>query len=194
MNRFAEWLHGHVSGLSHTAVKIIFSLIFFGAIYSLFFFMILLFFQLKITFTLLLAFPATVLSFFLPKLFHRSLYSFASIFEFMIYGKQIDRTHEPDFTKAEKLKANFMYPEAIKEYRMLFSRFPERLDILFEIGEIYRNELKNVERALKTYKSLLTHPEDGEYGVYVHHARQMILALETPEAEPPELITLDGTD
>ncbi len=76
----------------------------------------------------------------------------------------------------------------------IFARFPDRIDILYRIAEIYRNKLKDTRKAIGAYKALLKYPEEGKYAYCVRHAREMIEILEKGTPEHPEPIGVDGTE
>ena len=73
----------------------------------------------------------------------------------------------------------------------LFAKFPDRIDILYRIAEIYRTKLKDRRKATGAYKVLLKYPEEGEYSYCVRHAREMIEILERDTPEHPEPIGVD---
>lgn len=57
----------------------------------------------------------------------------------------------PEIYRAEMYQKKGDYIEAIKEYRKLFAQSPDRLDFLYAIAEIYRNDLKDNEKAVRTH-------------------------------------------
>ncbi|MBN2225644.1 MAG: rhomboid family intramembrane serine protease [Deltaproteobacteria bacterium] len=114
-------------------------------------------------------------------------------FSFLYEGRQ-DHEVKPDIYKAEFFEQKGDYFTAIRQYRGLFARFPDRIDILYKIAEIYRTKLKERRKAIGSYKALLSYPEDGEYAYYVRHARELIEILERDTREHPEPIVIDGVE
>jgi tetratricopeptide (TPR) repeat protein len=104
-------------------------------------------------------------------------------------------THEaavrPEVHRAQALANRRDWPGAIKEYRRLLARFPERIDFLFEIGEIYRKEIGDADRALAVYRKVAGRPESGEFAYLVRQAAHRIEELEGKVPPPPDVIDLE---
>jgi len=193
INRFAEWLEGHISGLSNRTIKVIFSLFYVGTIFFAFFIIYLLIFGPRAALPVALVATIAFLLFILYLyIIYRVLDPLVSFSGFLFHRGDRDLSPRPDITRAEMFRKKGMYVEAVKEYRILFSRFPDRLDFLFEVAEIYRKSIGDIERASKTYKSLLEYSEDDEYGVYVVHAQRMLQELEVNRTRMPHDIPGPG--
>lgn len=110
----------------------------------------------------------------------------------------IDKTTKkgPEVFKARMLKQKERYAEAIKEYRKLFSQFPERIDLLYEIAEIYRNDLKDKEKGLKTHMMVTKYPEEGEYTMSIRHSKEIVKELMGKGYKRPDIIEVkdEGDD
>jgi|GEM_PF-6151208 len=83
----------------------------------------------------------------------------------------------PEIFRAEKYQQKGEYSEAIKEYRKLLARSPDRLDFLYAIAEIYRNDLKNNQKALKTHMEVAKY--DGSelakgYEYHISHSKDIL--------------------
>jgi hypothetical protein len=125
---------------------------------------------------------------------HRGLSSFFGSFFSLLYEGRYEDEERPDIYKAEAFEQKGDYLGAVRGYRGIFARFPDRVDILYRIAEIYRNKLKDTRKALGAYKALLTYPEEGKYAYCVRHAREMIEILEKETTEHPEAIEIDETE
>ena len=130
----------------------------------------------------------------LNKAVHEGISSFFGSFFSLLYEGRYDDEERPDIYKAEAFEQKGDYLGAVREYRSIFARFPERIDILYRIAEIYRNKLKDTRKAVGAYKALLKYPEEGKYAYCVRHAREMIEILEKGTPEHPEPIGVDGTE
>ena len=131
---------------------------------------------------------------FLNKAVHEGTSSFFGSFFSLLYEGRYDGEEKPDIYKAEAFEQKGDYLGAVREYRRIFARFPERIDLLYRIAEIYRNKLKDTRKAVGAYKALLKYPEEGKYAYCVRHAREMIEILEKETPEHPEPIGVDGTE
>jgi membrane associated rhomboid family serine protease len=131
---------------------------------------------------------------FLNKAVHEGISSFLGSFFSLLYEGRHDHEERPDIYKAEAFEQKGDYLGAVRAYRKIFARFPDRIDILYRIAEIYRNKLKDTRKALGAYKALLMYPEEGKYAYCVRHAREMIEILEKGTPEHPEPIGVDGTE
>lgn len=83
----------------------------------------------------------------------------------------------PELYRAEMYQTRGDYIEAIKEYRKLFAQSPDRLDFLYAIAEIYRNDLKDNEKAVKTHMVIAKY--DGSelakgYEYHVSHSKDIL--------------------
>ncbi|MBN2224448.1 MAG: rhomboid family intramembrane serine protease [Deltaproteobacteria bacterium] len=192
-------IHGFCIGTSKA--KIVYYIIGFG---FLFYLILLLNFYLSESYAIE-AFWWTVIEFvlivvpiahilFLSQALSNGLSSFFYLpFSFLYEGSQ-DHEVKPDIYKAEFFEQKGDYLTAIREYRRLFARFPDRIDILYRIAEIYRTKLKDTRKAIGSCKALLNYPEDGEYAYCVRHARELIEILERDAQEHPEPIGIDGVE
>jgi tetratricopeptide (TPR) repeat protein len=109
---------------------------------------------------------------------------------FLYHSGTKERNLRPEVHRAKKLREQRDYQGAIKAYRKLFMEFPDRLDFLYEIGEIYRKDLNDSERAIRAYRELARKPEEGEYAYLVKEAKYHIDAFEGRTTEHAEE---DGT-
>src|SRR4030042_3511048 len=91
----------------------------------------------------------------------------ASPVGFLFHSGTKESILRPAVHKAKMNRERRDYKGAIKEYRKLLVKFPERLDFLYEIGEIYRKDLNDPERAIRAYRELARKPEEGEYAYLV---------------------------
>ena len=130
----------------------------------------------------------------LNKAVHEGLSSFFGSFFSLLYEGRYEDEERPDIYKAEAFEQKGDYLGAVREYRGIFARFPDRIDILYRIAEIYRNKLKDTRKAVGAYKALLKYPEEGKYAYCVRHAREMIEILEKGTPEHPEPIGVDETE
>jgi membrane associated rhomboid family serine protease len=127
----------------------------------------------------------------LNKAVHEGISSVFGSFFSLLYEGRYDGEEKPDIYKAEAFEQKGDYLAAVRGYRGIFARFPDRIDILYRIAEIYRNKLKDTRKALGAYKALLTYPEEGKYAYCVRHAREMIEILGKETPEHPEAIEID---
>jgi hypothetical protein len=99
-------------------------------------------------------------------------------------------THEliakPEIFRARILRHQGDFAGAVKAFRKLLVRFPGRIDLLYEIGDIYRKDLGDRERALWAYREVAKRPEEGEYAYLVREARLRIEELEGRESRSEE--------
>ncbi len=109
-----------------------------------------------------------------------------------LYEVKSEHEVRPDIYRAQSLERREDYLGAVKAYRRIFSQFPDRIDILYRIAEIYRGKLNDTGKALGAYRALLAYPEEGRYGYLVRHARELIDILERGEPARVEPIGLDG--
>ena len=90
----------------------------------------------------------------------------------------------PEQYRAEMHRKKGEYTDAIKEYRRLLSRHPERLDYLYEIAEIYRKDLKDIDRAIKSHREVAGNHCGkcaGKYDHYINHSREILVDLKKAE-------------
>ncbi|MBN1572195.1 MAG: hypothetical protein JW984_03245 [Deltaproteobacteria bacterium] len=83
----------------------------------------------------------------------------------------------PEIYRAEMYQTKGDYSEAIKEYRKLFSLSPDRLDFLYAIAEIYRNDLKDNEKAVKTHMEVAKYDGDKKaigYEYHISHSKDIL--------------------
>ena len=87
------------------------------------------------------------------------------------------KTTGPELYRAEMHQTKGDYIEAIKEYRKLFAQSPDRLDFLYAIAEIYRNDLKDNEKAVKTHMVIAKY-EGSElakgYEYHISHSKDIL--------------------
>jgi tetratricopeptide (TPR) repeat protein len=91
----------------------------------------------------------------------------------------------PELYRAEKYQQKGEYSEAIKEYRKLFTLSPDRLDFLYAIAEIYRNDLKDNEKAVKTHMVIAKY--DGSelakgYEYHIGHSKDILKHAQKEQA------------
>jgi membrane associated rhomboid family serine protease len=130
----------------------------------------------------------------LNKAVHEGLSSFFGSFFSLLYEGRQDNEERPEIYKAESFEQKGDYLTAIRQYRRLFARFPDRIDILYRIAETYRTKLKDRRKAIGSYKVLLNYPEEGEYSYLIKHAGELIEILERDTREHPEPIGVDGVE
>jgi len=130
----------------------------------------------------------------LNKAVHEGVSSFFGSFFSLLYEGRHDHVERPDIYKAEHFERKGDYLSAIREYRRLFSKFPDRIDILYRIAEIYRTKLKDTRKAIGSYNALLKYPEVGPYAYCVRHARELIEILGKETPEHPEPIAVDEVE
>jgi hypothetical protein len=97
---------------------------------------------------------------------------------FLYHSGTKERNLRPEVHRAERFREQRDYQGAVKAYRKLFMEFPDRLDFLYEIGEIYRKDLFDVERAIRAYRELARKPEEGEHAYLVKEAKYLIDTFE----------------
>ncbi len=100
----------------------------------------------------------------------------------------------PELFRAEALERKGDYLGAVKVYRKIFGRFPDRIDLLYRVAEIYRNKLGDTRKAAGAYRALTGHPEQGRYAYLVRHARELLPALERGEPERTGAIRVEAGD
>jgi membrane associated rhomboid family serine protease len=127
----------------------------------------------------------------LNKAVHEGLSSLFGSFFSLLYEGRYDHIQRPDIYKAEHFEQKGDYLSAVREYRRLFSKFPDRIDILYRIAEIYRTKLKDTRKAVGAYKALLKYPQEGKYAYCIRHAGELIEILEKETPEHPEPIAVD---
>ncbi len=129
---------------------------------------------------------------FLSKAVHEGTSSFFGSFFSLLYEGRYDGEEKPDIYRAEAFEQKGDYLGAVREYRRIFAQFPDRIDILYRIAEIYRNKLKDTRKALGAYKALLKYPGQGRYAYCVRHAGELIEIIEKETPEHPDPIAVDG--
>ncbi len=105
----------------------------------------------------------------------------------------IKEKQKPETFRAMKFRQDGKYREAIREFRKLFSQFPENLNFLYEIAEIYRNDLKDKERAIKTYREVAKYPEQGKFTSLIRHSKEIIQELLGKSYIRPDVIETGDT-
>ena len=110
----------------------------------------------------------------------------ASPVGFLFHSGTKERNLRPEVHRAERFREQRDYQGAIKAYRRLFMEFPDRLDFLYEIGEICRKDLVDVERAIRAYRELAKKPEEGDYAYLVKEAKYHIDTFEGRTTEHTE--------
>jgi membrane associated rhomboid family serine protease len=142
---------------------------------------------------LLFVFPLIYIVF-LSRSVHGGLSSFfGSFFSFLYEGRR-DHEERPELYRAQSLERREDYLGAIREYRRIFARFPERIDILYRIAEIYRNNVKDMPKAAGSYRALVKYPEEGPYAYCVRHARELLEIIERETLEHPEAVGVEGPE
>jgi tetratricopeptide (TPR) repeat protein len=173
-----------ISDLPEPLIKIVFALLCLAALYFfLLIFNLTIFGGMPLLPALLLSLVELILLF--PLLiFLYFLYRFLG-HEFKLPGlsflkKRATLKVGPEQYRAEMLRKQGEYIDAIKEYRRLLSRSPERLDYIYEIGEIYRKNLKDIDRAIKSHREVAENhggKNAVKYDYYINHSREILVEL-----------------